>query len=344
MVNAGILRVTMSSNPWEIYDLLIDRALSEADGATIKNITIGLTWTLCQSHGPQGVSMGLAMSPQQYTRTLPWSGTLVDRPIKDIVPWIKSWNPFEAAIGLATLNSVINTNASPLSAKAVPVSIPINKTNLSNLAVFDYFLPKLKNKKVVVIGRYPGLEQYESELQLTVLERNPMNSDYPDPACEYLLPEADWVFLTASSIANKTFPRLAELSRDAVTVLMGPSVPWLEDWVNYGIDFLAGARVSNPEVLLATVAEGGGVRIFDRAVQYHVMDLGYNAMQCMKTCIADLVDKREQLKVEMNAWYGQNHANKHSRFPKWGILEQIDRELSLLDLRFKRQWDARQTA
>jgi uncharacterized protein (DUF4213/DUF364 family) len=332
------------SEIWEIYNLLIERAQSEADGATVKNITLGLTWTLCQSHGLQEDSMGLAMSPQQYTRTLPWSGTLVGRPIKDIVPWIKSWNPFEAAIGLAAMNAVINASASPLSAKAVPVSITIKKSNLSNLAVFDYFLPKLKNKKVVVIGRYPGLEKYESTLNLTVLERNPMNSDYPDPACEYLLPEADWVFLTASSIANKTFPRLAELSRDAVTVLIGPSVPWLEDWVNYGIDFLAGIRVGNPDVLQATVAEGGGVRIFDQAVQYHVMDLGHSAMQCMKTNIADLVDKREQLKAEMNAWYGENHANKHSRFPKWGMLEQIDRELSSLDLRYKRQWDARHTA
>ncbi len=328
------------SNPLEIYDLLIERAQSQAEGAIVKNITIGLTWTLCQSSGPQGERMGLAMSPQQYTRTLPWSGTLVDRPIKDIVKWIKSWNPFEAAIGLAAANSVINTNASPLTAKSVPVPISVSP----NLSVFDYFHHKLKNKHVVVIGRYPGLEQYESELQLTVLERNPLEGDYPDPACEYVLPEADWVFLTASSITNKTFPRLAELSRNAVTVLIGPSVPWLEDWVNYGIDFLAGIQISDPDILHATVAEGGGVRIFNQAVQYHILDVSQNDMQELKTDIADLVAKREQLKGEMDVWYGQTRSNKPSRFPKWPLLEKIDRELSLLDLRYKRQWDARHTA
>jgi uncharacterized protein (DUF4213/DUF364 family) len=328
----------MYSNPWEIYDLLIEGAQSKASSAVLNHLTVGLTWTLCQSQGPQGESMGLAMSPQQYTRTLPWSGTLVGRPIIELANWVKSWNPFEAAIGLAAINTVFNANALPVTAEAIPV--PIKQSNSPNLGVFDYFLPKLKNKKVVVVGRYPGLEQYQSALNLTVLERNPIDGDYPDPACEYVLPEADWVFLTASSIANKTFPRLAELSRNAVTILIGPSVPWMEDWVNYGIDFLAGVQVK-PDVLQACVAEGGGVRIFDQAVQYHVLDLSQHAMPGLKTNIARLVSKREQLKVEMDAWYNQTSGNKPSRFPKWSLLEQIDRELSLLDLRYKRQWDAR---
>lgn len=327
----------MNSNPWEVYDLLLQRVQSEAPDTIVKHITIGLTWTLCQSHGPHGDGIGLAMSPQQYTRTLPWSGTLVNRPLNDIAQWIKSWNPFEASIGLAVVNAALNANVSPLAAEAIPVPI----TNSPNLSVLEYFLPKLKNKKVVVIGRYPGLEQYDSRLQLTVLERNPIEGDFPDPACEYVLPEADWVFLTASSITNKTFPRLAELSRNAVTVLMGPSVPWLQDWVNFGIDYLAGIRVSNTDILRATVAEGGGVRIFDQAVQYHVLDISQSETQRLKTNIAELVDKREQLKAEMDAWYGQRTAHKPGRFPKWSLLEQIDRDLSILDLRYKRQWDAR---
>ncbi|MGD8568734.1 MAG: DUF364 domain-containing protein [Gammaproteobacteria bacterium] len=324
------------SGYWEIYDLLISRARSQALDTVIKQATIGLTWTLCQSHSPQGIFTGLSMSPGQYTRTLPWSGTLTQSPIKDIVPWIKSWNPFEAAIGMAATNALINQHSS-LCGTAVPTA----SSTAPNLAVFDYFLPRLKNKKVVVVGRYPGLEQLQAMADLTVLERAPVAGDYPDPACEYLLPEADWVFLTGNSIANKTFPRLAELSRDAVTVLMGPSVPWLKEWQEYGIDFLAGIRVVDSNLLQATVSEGGGVRIFDRAVQYCVLDLSCDDIQNLKTNIADLVAQREHLKTEMDAWYAQTTGNKRSRFPKWALLEQTDRQLSLLDLRFKRQWGAR---
>ena len=102
----------MHSYPWEIYDLLLERIQPEAAETIAKHIAIGLTWTLCQSHGPQGEGIGLAMSPQQYTRTLPWSGTLVDRPLIEIARWVKSWNPFEAAIGLAAVNAVLNVNSS----------------------------------------------------------------------------------------------------------------------------------------------------------------------------------------------------------------------------------------
>lgn len=322
---------------WEIYDLLIGQAQAKAGDATVKQITLGLTWTLCHSRSSKSDGIGLAMSPNQYTRTLPWSGTLANRTIGELCTWIKSWNPFEATIGLAAINSVINGDAVPLTSNAVPISAP----DFPNLAVFEHFLPKLKNKKMVVIGRYPGLDRYRSLLDLTVLERNPSGNDLPDPACEYLLSEADWVFLTANSIANKTFPRLAELSRDAVTVLMGPSVPWLEDWINYGVDFLAGVQVVDPNCLQATVAEGGGVRIFDQAVQYQVLDLSQHEMSRLKTGIADLVARREQLKIEMNNWYENSARNKVGRFPKWQLLEQIDRDLSAMDLRFKRQWDAR---
>lgn len=331
----------MSTNPWEIYDLLIERTLalladSDHPDVKVKQITIGLTWTVCRNDSGD---MGLAMSPGQYTRTLPWSGTLAGRPVKELIPWVKSWNPFEAVVGLAAINSIINSGTSSLMANATPINTPRSQ----NLAVFDYFLPRLKNKKVAVIGRYPGLEQYDSLVDMVVLERTPQQNDYPDPACEYLLGNVDWVFLTANSLANKTFPRLAELCSNAVTVLMGPSMPWMEEWLDYGIDFLAGIQVNDTVKLQSTVAEGGGVRIFEDAVQYRVVDLSLNDMQCLKTNIADLVAKRENLKAEMDAWYGQSASvtGKQKRFPKRYLLEQIDKELSVLDLRFKRQWDAR---
>ena len=67
-------------------------------------------------------------------------------------------------------------------------------------------------KRVAVIGRYPGLEAYAGRFDLTVLERQPSDLDLPDAAAEYLLADADWVFMTATTLINKTFPRLADLA------------------------------------------------------------------------------------------------------------------------------------
>ena len=316
------------TKPWDIYDFLIEQAGTQD---TLREIQIGVTWTLCCSG--EEAHYGLAMSPGGQTRTLPWSGSLAGMDVKQVAQWLKSWNPHEATVAMAAINSAINAKAALLDS-----ATPIPHTGAGNLAVFDYFAPCLVGKKVVVIGRYPGLKQYSASLDLTILERNPSAGDYPDQACEYLLPEADWVFITASSISNKTFPRLAELSSNAVTVLMGPTVPWLEEFVEYGIDFIAGVRINDARQLTRTVAEGGGTRIFDEAVQYCVADLSQKEMHWLKNGIADLVARREKLKHEMQHWYS---GSGKGRFPKWRELERLDQDLSLMDMQFKRQWDAR---
>ncbi|MGI0484370.1 Rossmann-like domain-containing protein [Pantanalinema rosaneae CENA516] len=250
----------MKIHPREIYDLLLESSCSDT---AVQEIIIGLTWTFCRTEG-----IGLCMSPGQPTRTLPWSGTLVGMAIADLAPWLRSWDSYQAAIGMAVINSVIN-QISPLLSQAQPLS----PQGSANLAVFEHFLPLIRGKRVVIIGRYPGLSQYEQAADLTILERQPTAQDLPDTACEYLLPDADWVFLTATSIANKTFPRLVELAQSAELVLMEPTVPWLPELVDMGIDYLAGVAVTDPTALRQTIAEGGGTRIFDQGVQYRILKL-----------------------------------------------------------------------
>ena len=246
--------------PHRIYELLLDYGNSQA---VVKEILIGLTWTLCQTDG-----LGLAMSPNIPTRTLTWSGTLVKQKVRDLAPWLKSWQPYEATVAMAAINSVINPR-SPLLEKAQILPTKGDK----NLAVFEYFLPMLKGKKVSIIGRYPGLSIYEKDFDLQIIERQPIAEDFPDPAAEFLLPQSDWVFLTATSIVNKTFPRLVELAQPAQLVLMGPTVPWLKELAEMGINYLAGVAITNPEHLRQTIAEGGGRRIFETGVDYRLLKL-----------------------------------------------------------------------
>lgn len=248
------------THPREIYDLLLDKSLSNSP---IQEIIIGLTWTLCEAEG-----MGLCMSPGIPIRTLPWSGTLVNKPASELTSWVKSWESYQATVGMAVINAIINSN-SPLSKTAEPLS----PTGPSNLAVFEYFLPLIRGKRVAIVGRYPELSRYEKEMNLVVIERQPASGDLPDPACEFILPESEWVFLTATSIVNKTFPRLAELSKDATLVLMGPTLPWLSELAEMGVNYLAGVRVINPQALRQTVAEGGGTRIFETGVQYCIQQI-----------------------------------------------------------------------
>lgn len=243
------------NNPQRVYELLLDYAACDS---RVEAVNIGLVWTVCKAG-----QCGLAMSPQSATRTLPWSGTLVGKPLRELCGWINDWDAHQAAVGMAAINAALN--AQPLPAG---LNLPAG-----NLAVFEHFLPQLLGKKVVVIGRYPNIERYADQIDLQIIERQPNATNYPDPACEFLLPNADWVFLTATSLINKTFPRLAELAQHATTVLMGPTTPWLPQLAEFGIDYLAGVEVIDAEKLQQTVAEGGGVRIFETGVRYRVVEL-----------------------------------------------------------------------
>lgn len=317
----------LMANPKRLYELLLDHCSSDA---VVENLMIGLVWTLCQSSG-QAASTGLAMSPGVPTRVLPWSGTLRGMALTDVAAWITEWEPYKATVAMAAINSCIN-------ARPLPESIALQSDGeQANLAVFDYFLPQLQDKNVVVIGRYPGIERYQQQMNLTVLERQPSAADLPDSACEFLLPQADWVFLTGSSIPNKTFPRLAELASQAKTVLMGPTVPWLPQLYEFGIDYLAGVEVIDSVALYHAAAQGGGVRIFSNGLRYRVADLApSNSLSWLKQQIADCYAEKAELNQAMDQWYAAGH---RARFPQVGLLDQINNRLSRLDSSYKALWD-----
>lgn len=311
-----------------IYELLLDYA---ADNARITELTVGLVWTACKAQRDGDSVLGLAMSPGLPTRTLAWPGTLAGKTLAELVGWITDWEPYKATVGMAAINCSLN-------ARELPVGLTLQPApGLGNLAVFEHFLPQLQGKKVVVIGRYPGIERYAEQIDLHIIERQAMHGDYPDPACEFLLPDADWVFITASSLINKTFPRLAELARDAVTVLMGPTVPWLPEFHDFGIDYLAGIEVTNSDSLYRTAAEGGGVRIFENGAHYRIVELNpVNSMAWLKAQIAQCYAEKEQLTQAMEAWYG---ASRPGRYPAFTRLSQITTRLSRMDSSYKNLWD-----
>ena len=247
-----------------LYDWLLASAAG-TDAAPLRSVQLGLSWTLAEVAG----GLGFAFSPRQVPRTLPWAGTLAGRPAGELAAWLASWQPAEAAVGLAVLNAQINAAAPCLAA-----ATPLHGGAPGHLRVFEHFRPRLDGRRVAVVGHYPGLERLWSDLPYQCLERQPQDGDLPDSAAEFVLPQADWVFVTASSLANHTLPRLLELSRRARVVLMGPSLPWLAGWREFGVDYLAGVRVRDAAAARQVVAEGGGTRLFAEAVEYAVLELG----------------------------------------------------------------------
>ncbi|MDK2776222.1 MAG: DUF364 domain-containing protein [Pseudomonadota bacterium] len=255
-----------------IYDLIAARAVSDA---SVEQVLLGLNWSLVSVRSAAGrtTEQGLCYSPVNPPRNLSWPGTLTGRRVNDLLPWLHSWENSETVVALAAANAVLaSDNALLLGAQRIGAHRQQNIP--ANLAVFAHFAEQIRGKRVAVIGRYPQLQRFEEICDLVCIERNPGPQDLPDTAANYILPQADWVFITASSLANKSLPHLLWLARRARVVLMGPSMPWLAEWAEFGVDYLAGVRVEDEALLQRIIAEGGGTRIFDQAAPYRVAALG----------------------------------------------------------------------
>ncbi len=233
---------------WTIYDRLIE---SVPDDIVVEDCLVGLHWILVRSLG-----VGSAMTPPD-NRSVNMAGPIRGTKVRELARLCKSWDFMKASIAIAAINSVTNTPNALERRFGSALDCGPDKN------VFDYLLPIIPGKKVAVIGHFPGLEQMASISQLSILERRPQQGDLPDSACEYLLPEQDFIVLSGTTLANKTLPRLLALGQNAYVVLVGPTTTLHPVFFEYGVSLLAGTVIDDYESVWMQTAEGGTRSIFN---------------------------------------------------------------------------------
>ncbi len=136
---------------------------------------------------------------------------------------------------------------------------------------------------MVVIGAFvPFLKSLKQARQpFTVLEMDPatLKPDelpYFRPAdqADAVLPLADVVLMTGTTLVNDTVEHLLALCRPAArVVVVGPTVGLLPDaFLRRGADVLGGVRVTAPDAFLDVLAEGGsGYHFFGRSAEKIVL-------------------------------------------------------------------------
>lgn len=236
---------------WEIYDELINEI---PDNLTVLECMIGNSWTLIRSE--RGLGMAMTDRGGNIDTIL---HDISGMKLKKLAAYSKSWNMLEASIGLSAINSAFNN---PQLVSAISKEPVVKSDNPGKYNAFKILEPDIIGKKVAVIGHFKGIENLKSVCELSILERQPQAGDYPDPACEYLLPEQDYVFITGTTFINKTIPRLLELAKNAQTILVGPSVPISNVLYKYGVNFIAGFVIIDQKLVWRSVQEGKKMNTF----------------------------------------------------------------------------------
>ena len=238
---------------WKLYDDLIGCI---PENLTVIDCTAGVNWTSVESsEGGFGIAKTIPVQSMPFS----FQGEIKGAPLKQIAELSKSWNFIEAALGAAAISAFHNFPARALDCG----STHPNKASKDQTS-FDVYHDEVKGCKVAVVGHFPDLEkQFGSICELTILERAPEFGDLPDPACEYILCEQNYVFITGCTLVNKTLPRLLELSRNAKTVMVGPSTILSPVMFDHGAHGLSGFIVRDARSCGAAIRGGTIRKLFD---------------------------------------------------------------------------------
>lgn len=248
---------------WKLYDDLIEGVPEEV---LVKDLSLGLSWSFVEAESGMGVSYTCRGGARGGVRD-----DLRGKPLKEVAALAKSWRFEEATLGIAALNAwyAQKERTDELGARYDdPVDLPQDIRH--RLDAFEIVRPRVEAKgdaRVVVVGHFPHVDRIAEYAHLVVLERNCTDVlDTPDPACEFVIPEADFVFITGVTLENKTAPRLLELANDAFVTMVGPSVVMSPALFENGVDMMAGSIVVDPDAVRYAVMSGAKLP-FGKAVQ-----------------------------------------------------------------------------
>ena len=217
-------------NIFELYDILLD-GIDTA--APVTGTQMGQCWTAVET----AEHFGMAMTTPVDTAPRLLSGDYTGMPLRELAAACRSWNLTEAGYGMAAVNAFYNT--------------PAHLAQLNAYEPFDNYCTDgldLRGRHIGVVGHLnmpPSIREQAASVR--ILERSPRPGDYPDSACDWLIPQCDVVIITASTLVNKTLPHLLELCKNAYTILAGPSCPLCPGLLELGIDRIAGLVITDRE-------------------------------------------------------------------------------------------------
>lgn len=173
-------------------------------------------------------------------------GTLVHKSASELAQLAYSESILEAAIGMATINSLIH----------------IDSDSCVELNARELIAEKGQGKRIAIVGHFPFIPKLrEIAKVLWVIEKNPREDDFTEEEAENLIPQADVVGITGTAFTNHTLESLLRLCDPRAYVLvLGDTAPLSPILFDYGMDAVSGTKVVDPELVLRCVSEGANYR------------------------------------------------------------------------------------
>ncbi|WP_286878921.1 DUF364 domain-containing protein [Methanoculleus sp. UBA413] len=246
--------------------ILKERLGERVDDVRVERAVVGVFFTgvkLSTGHG--GIcatpikSIPEAVCCPSSAKALPHSGRLRERRIEAYLADALGDRPMRKALGIAVVSA--------LSALCDDVCPGPDCSVVRGVDAVDLLTIQESGNVVVVGALTPYLRALKQAGQpFRVLEMDPrtLKPDElpfytPVEETDMVVPWADTLVITGTTLINGTLDHLLELARpEATVVVLGPSVSILPDALfSRGVEIVGGNQVTDPDRLLDILAEGG---------------------------------------------------------------------------------------
>jgi uncharacterized protein len=250
---------------------------SELDEIEVDRVVVGLFFTGVKlSNGAAGTSatpirsIPEAVCCPSSAMAMPFPGKMRGRRAAEVADQAFSEHGIRRAVGIAAINALADCCWQHRPHPGVELYHDVDAFDATDIRTGD---------RVVVVGAFvPFLKELKRRGHaFLVLEQNPdtLKADElpffrPAEQAAQILPQADVVLITGSTLVNNTLEQLLALLRpDARVTVVGPTVGMLPDaFLARGADVLGCVRIIEPDGFLDLLAEGGsGYHFFGRSAQ-----------------------------------------------------------------------------
>ena len=216
----------------------------------VEQVCIGLHWTavVLTVNGERrcGIASTLGGNHIHGEPDVPQAGQLDKNTGKELARLIFSNQPLLSGIGAAAINALL----------------PRLSYTRENANAEEIIARHGAGKSVALVGHFSFVSRLASRVgDLSVLELNPQPGDLPAEMAAEIIPKAQVVAISGSTIINHTLSDLLALCQpDSLVIILGPSTLLSPVLFDYGVDFLCGAVVEEIDPVLKTIQQGGDFR------------------------------------------------------------------------------------
>ena len=227
-------------------EVLLDSLQADAP---VRQVLVGAFWTAValDTDLPRcGLASTLRPVTHSSSPPVPQAGQLLKRSGRELAGLLRSSSSLEASIGMSAFNALLD----------------VDEGNCTEVNAREVILERGAGRRVAVVGHFPFVERVrQAAAECWVLELRPGLGDLPAGQATEVLPQADVIALTGTSLINHTFDDLIGLCRpDAFVILLGGSAPLTPVLFERGVDAVSGTRIVDVPAALQAVGQGATFR------------------------------------------------------------------------------------